>query len=215
MNKLKAGPRASVRAHPECWIAVGYFVFYLIAFFALERLTEPRFIIHSRLDDLIPFLPWGIVPYASWYLLLPGSVLFFLFNDKQDYLRLCFLMFVGMTVCLALYVALPTGLELRRPILADDLFSRAVALLRAVDTPTNVCPSIHVSSTAAIGIVGLRSRLLAGRPAAKAALAAECLLVCFGTLVIQQHSVWDVAAGAALSFTLMPAAYRLWPQKAA
>lgn len=212
MNQTKGGLAAFLRQRPEFWISAGYFVIYILCFFTLERVTEPRFIVHSRLDDLIPFCEWGIVPYVCWYLLVPGMLFYYLWKDKEDYLRLCFLMYVGMTICLVLYFLVPTGLDLRQPIPRDNLLCRAVTLLRRVDTPTNVCPSIHVSSTVAIAIVALRSRLFAGRRALKAALLAFCLLVCAGTLVIQQHSVWDVAAGAALSLLLMVPAYRLWPQ---
>ena len=212
MNHLKSGPIAFVRRRPEAWISVIYFVLYLICFFALERFVEPRFIVHSRLDDLIPFCEWGLVPYASWYLLVPGILLLFLWKDKQDYLRLSFIMFAGMTICLALYFTLPTGLDLREPVPRDNLLCRAVDLLRRVDTPTNVCPSIHVSSTVAIAFVCLRSRLFAGRTLVKALLTAGCLLICASTMLIQQHSVWDVAAGAVLSLVLTLPAYRLWPQ---
>lgn len=213
MNQTKNGLTAFLRRHPETWIAVGYFAFYLLSFFALERITEPRFIVHCPLDDLIPFCEWGIIPYCSWYLLLVGGPVFFLFKDRGDYLRLCFIMFVGMTICLALYVVLPTGLDLRQPIPRDNLLCKAVELLRTIDTPTNVCPSIHISSTVAVGIVTVRSKLLARRRWVKVLMVAECLAMCWATLVLQQHSVLDVAAGAALSFALMPIAWKLWPQK--
>ena len=213
MNQTKNGLTAFLRRHPETWIAVGYFAFYLLSFFALERITKPRFIVHCPLDDLIPFCEWGIIPYCSWYLLLVSGPVFFLFKDKGDYLRLCFIMFVGMTICLALYVVLPTGLDLRQPIPRDNLLCKAVELLRTIDTPTNVCPSIHISSTVAVGIVTVRSKLFARRRWVKVLMVAECLAMCWATLVLQQHSVLEVAAGAALSFALMPIAWKLWPQK--
>lgn len=213
MNQTQNGLTAFLRRHPETWIAVGYFAFYLLSFFALERITKPRFIVHCPLDDLIPFCEWGIIPYCSWYLLLVGGPVFFLLKDKGDYLRLCFIMFVGMTICLALYVVLPTGLDLRQPIPRDNLLCKAVELLRTIDTPTNVCPSIHISSTVAVGIVTVRSKLFTRRRWVKVLMVAECLAMCWATLVLQQHSVLDVAAGAALSFALMPIAWKLWPQK--
>lgn len=213
MNLTKSGLAAFLRRKPEIWISVGYFVIYLICFFLLERTVTPRFIVHSALDDLVSFCEWGLIPYFSWYLLVPGMLFFYLFKERDDYMRLCFIMYVGMTICLMLYFVLPTGLDLRQPIPRDNLLCRAVELLRRIDTPTNVCPSIHVSSTVAICIVGLRSRLFAGRRAVKVALVAECLAVAWGTLVLQQHSVWDVAAGTVLSLALTPIAYRLWPLK--
>ena len=78
---------------------------------------------------------------------------------------------------------------------------------------TNVCPSIHISSTVAVGIVTVRSKLFARRGWVKVLMVAECLAMCWATLVLQQHSVLDVAAGAALRFALMPIAWKLWPQK--
>lgn len=206
-----------LHAHPEVWV-MSYFLFYLAAFFVLEQITEPRYILHCGLDDIIPFSHWAILPYAFWYVWMPGSVLFLLFKDKADYLRLCFIMFTGMTVCLALYAVLPTGLALRRPLPHEDLLCGVIGLLRSVDPPANVCPSIHISSTVAICIVALRSRLLAGRRGAKALVAAVTLLITLSTLLLQQHSVWDVAAGAALSLALAVPAYRIcweraFPQK--
>ena len=53
MNHTQNGPGAFLRRRPETWIALVYFAFYLLSFFALERITEPRFIIHSRIASSI------------------------------------------------------------------------------------------------------------------------------------------------------------------
>lgn len=190
-----------LRQHPEAFILC-YFLFYFAAFFALEQFSKPKYIIHSPLDDLIPFCEWFILPYAFWYLWMPGALVYFLFKSKTDYLRLCFIMFGGMTICLALYLLAPTGLALRQPLPRENVLCQLVGVLRSVDPPTNVCPSIHISSTVAILLVALRSKLFQQRLWVKVFCVAITVLITLSTLFLQQHSVWDVLAGAGLSVGL-------------
>ena len=43
-----------IKAHTYC-LALLYFIFYLGAFFLLERLAVPKYTIHCIVDDWIPF----------------------------------------------------------------------------------------------------------------------------------------------------------------
>ena len=48
------------RARPHLWYQL-YWVVYLIWFFWLDlTVTDPKYIIHSPLDDFIPFNEWFI-----------------------------------------------------------------------------------------------------------------------------------------------------------
>ena len=59
-----------LRARPHLWYQL-YWVVYLIWFFWLDlTVTDPNYIIHSPLDDFIPFNEWFIFPYGSWFFLL-------------------------------------------------------------------------------------------------------------------------------------------------
>ena len=50
------------RARPHLWYQL-YWVLYLIWFFWLDlTVTDPNYIIHSPLDDFIPFNEWFIFP---------------------------------------------------------------------------------------------------------------------------------------------------------
>ena len=58
------------RLKPHLWYQA-YWVVYLIWFFWLDlTVTDPKYIIHSPVDDLIPFNEWFIFPYCSWFVLL-------------------------------------------------------------------------------------------------------------------------------------------------
>ena len=72
-----------LRAHPEACVTA-YFAFYLAAFFPLEQFVQPQYLVHCALDELIPFSHWALLPYAFWYVWMPGSVFWLLFKDKTD-----------------------------------------------------------------------------------------------------------------------------------
>ncbi len=90
--------------------------------------------------------------FDTLYILMLGAPVYFLFTSKQDFLKITFIMFNGMTFCLLMYLLFPTGLQLRPEITGDNLLCRIADILYAIDTPTNVCPSIHVSSSVAAAI---------------------------------------------------------------
>lgn len=197
--------RAWFQRHPLAWIPLCYFgLFYLPGFFLLERIVEPRYLIHCFLDDWIPFCEYFLIPYALWFPLLAGAQIYFLLKSDRDFLRLCFLMFTGMTICLVIYLLLPNGLDLRPELTRDNLFCQVVHLIHAVDTPTNVCPSIHVSSTSAIHWVIWKSPLLRDRPWVRWGSGVLTLLICLSTVFLKQHSVVDVLCGLLLTGLLIP-----------
>ena len=79
---------------------------------------------------------------------------------REDFWRLCLPLFAGMTIALACYVILPTGLALRPYYVpGNDFFARTVRMLYHTDTPTNVCPSIHVFNSVTLLLAYYRCRI--------------------------------------------------------
>lgn len=184
-------------------IPVVYFVFYMITFLFLERYVVPQFIIYSRFDDYIPFCEWFLIPYFLWFPLVPATFYYFYKTNLNDYVKLCKIMLTGLTICLALYFLFPNGQNLRAPILGDNILCRLVGMLRSADTSTNVCPSIHVFVSVSLallfqGSVELRQK----HPAVRMGLILLSGLICMSTVFLKQHSIVDVACGAALSLIL-------------
>ena len=58
------------RKHWRIWY-VSYIFIYLPWFFAMEHLvtdaTPNLHIMHSFVDDMIPFCEWFVIPYLIWY----------------------------------------------------------------------------------------------------------------------------------------------------
>ncbi len=101
--------------HPIGFMAL-YFLLYLSAFNFLEtQISMPRvLLVHCRLDDLIPFCKYAILPYFAWFAWIPFTLFYLLWRaPREDFWRLCLPLFAGMTIALACYVILPTGLALR------------------------------------------------------------------------------------------------------
>ena len=203
--------KAWLRRTPEFWALLGFMAAYLLLFFWLDlAVKEPRFILHSPLDDMIPFNEWFAVFYFLWFPIFPGSLLAFLLLDKADFWELCFVVFTGAVISFAAYIWLPTGLELRPEVLPrDNFFSRLMQFIWLVDSPRNVCPSLHCSISAAIALVTCRSRSLRGRGLLKAAVVLVMLLICLSTMFVKQHSAWDVFVGVGMSLLLFAAA-EIW-----
>ena len=65
---------AWIKSHPySLWLL--YYIPYLICFMLLERFITPVIIIHSPLDEMIPFNEYFILPYLLWFPYMFGSFL--------------------------------------------------------------------------------------------------------------------------------------------
>ena len=190
-----------IKNHKYC-LAMLYFLLYLPAFYILEQIDGAKTIIHCPLDDAIPFIAPFIFPYFSWHLLFPLMLIFLMIKDKDAFLELCFVMFTGMTVSLIVYLIFPNGLDIRTPIIGNSIPERLCAFLYSADTPTNVFPSIHVSSTVAIALAVRHSKMFYNHRTAKISIYILCTLIILSTLFVKQHSVYDVLVGAVLSLMI-------------
>ena len=64
--------------HPV-WFMAFYALFYLTFFALLERtIQSPDLWVHCRLDDLIPFCKYAIVPYLLWFPWIPFTLFYLL-----------------------------------------------------------------------------------------------------------------------------------------
>ena len=192
--------------HPIGFMAL-YSIFYLSVFHYRESNVPLRSIlVHCRLDDLIPFCKYAVIPYFAWFAWIPFTLFYLLLRgDRSDFWRVCLCLFTGMTIALSCYVLLPTGLALRPyRVYGSDIFARLVRMLYAVDSSKNVCPSIHVFNSVTLMLAYHRCRIFEQprfrwmRPAADVL----CISIVCSTMLLKQHSCIDVALGALLALVL-------------
>lgn len=193
-------------------VAILYLPFYLVCFFALERtVTKDYYVVESGLDQYIPFCEWFIIPYLLWFAYIACTVLYFFFTNKRDFTRLCLFLFVGMTICLAIYYIWPNGHHLRQDLTAlgrENIFTRMVAHLYTVDTSTNVCPSIHTLNSVGACIAIFHSNALKDKKWIRGGALVLTISICLSTVCLKQHSIIDVFCGLLLSLFMYWISYR-------
>ena len=168
-----------------------YFSFY----FLTENLipADSCHVVHCALDDLIPFNEYFAIAYYSWYLLIVISLLLFLLYDIQSFRDLSTFIIITQVVAMAIYILWPSRQDLRPASFErQNFFTWAVGFLYSFDTPTGVCPSLHVAYSLGIGSVWLKKR--DASPVWKTVLVVWLVLICLSVMFVKQHSAVDVFA---------------------
>ncbi|CDD50835.1 pAP2 superfamily [Firmicutes bacterium CAG:308] len=198
-----------VKEHKYCYSFL-YLILYLLAFFLMEQISEPQYLIHSNLDDKIPFNSYFLIFYVSWYIAFVGSLIFFMFYDKKDYQDLSFIMMNGTTLIFIIYFLFPNYTDLRFDLVPRNIFDQIVNLLWGIDTPTNVCPSLHVSiSTAVMVAVWNSKKLKKNHPVWRILIIVWQILICASTVFLKQHSIIDVFAGCLVTLLFSVICYKV------
>ena len=167
---------------------LGYFAMY----FLTENLipVENCHIIHSRLDDLIPFCEFFVIPYVFWYLLIVISLGYFALYNIDSFRKLQTYIIITQVVAMAIYIIFPNMQDLRpAEFERDNFFTFIVSLLYRFDTNTNVCPSLHVAYS--LGIASAWTKEKGVGIAWKSFVVVAVILICLSTMFIKQHSAVD------------------------
>ena len=102
-----------IKKYGHIWI-MAYFAIYLPWFLYLEKHVTTRYhVMHSVVDDWIPFNEYFIIPYFLWFAYIAAVILWFFFTNKEDYYRVCILLFTGMTLSLLICTLFPNGTDFR------------------------------------------------------------------------------------------------------
>lgn len=177
-----------------------WFPLYLAIFVVLERVPSGGYwATQLPLDRRIPFCPFFVVLYCTWYPFWVVTGLYLLKHHRDAFRR--YMRFLALTFFLSelIWILVPNGQDLRPHILAqDDFFSAVLSALYRIDTNTNVFPSVHV-----LGAVGaalaLWDALGRQRPWLCTGWTVLAVLISLSTLFVKQHSLLDVTGGLVLS----------------
>ncbi|RGY98427.1 phosphatase PAP2 family protein [Clostridium sp. AM58-1XD] len=194
--------------YKHAWVLLYGFI-YLPWFSYLERtVTKNYHIMHVSMDDYIPFNEYFIIPYLIWFFYVSGAILYFFFQEKGSYYRLCFFLFTGMTISLIICTIFPNGTDFRPMIDPDkNVFSWIVSALYRTDTCTNVFPSIHVYNSIGVHIAVMHSERLKNHHWLRIGSFIAMTSICLSTVFLKQHSVIDGFASIAMAYCLYGMTY--------
>ena len=169
---------------------------YGLAFMILERfVTLDYTYMHCALDDGIPFCEYFIVPYLFWFVYLIGMLMYTFFFDTKSFVYMMKLIIITCSAAIAAYVIFPSAQNLRPPVFErDNIFTDIVRGFYEFDTNTNVCPSVHVSSSIVVMMAAWNSKHFHTAPY-RIAFITVTALICLSTVFLKQHSVIDVVWG--------------------
>ena len=187
----------SVRIPRSVLICCAVLVAAQAAVYYAVRLPLPyltQHVLTGPLDARIPFSPPWIVIYCLAFPFWLGSGLWIFMDGKPLAYRFTASYVLALLLSGAVYLIWP-GTLVRPAVVGDDLFAAWVRLIYRIDSPTNLCPSLHVL----LSWFCLRGALDAGSIPRwyKAFSAVFFLLVCCSVLFVKQHALIDVPAGVA------------------
>ena len=196
MNKNRA-----LRLKRIAFLIAGSVLYFLLFSLVEERDTTVT-ILHTKLDDLIPFCEYFIIPYVAWFFYVIATVVYFaLFNNKdEEYHSLLVSLAIGMGIFLAVSIFLPNGQDLRPDIrYPENIFQKACTILWATDTPTNILPSLHVFNAVVCNIAWCRSEKFGNNNIFLSFVNILTVMIVLSTMFLKQHCVIDVIAALTLN----------------
>ena len=151
-------------------------------------------IMHTKIDEMIPFCEYFIVPYYMWFIYIFLGVLYFLFTNKEDFYKVCLYLFIGMIFSLLICEIYPNGTDLRPPYTKDqNIFQILVAGLYSIHAYNSICMHVAIMKSKDI------QKLSYGKVIRRGSFFL-CIFICIATLVLKQHSVLDVGGAILLAF---------------
>lgn len=186
-----------------------YAPFYMTWFISIEKHKFAHYeIIHTTIDDLIPFKEIFVIPYYTWFFYVSLTLLFFMFSfDVEDYYKNFIFLASGMTIFLVISTLFPNMHNLRPVFMPrDNVFTDLVRVIYSHDTPTNLWPSIHVYNSIGSMVAIHHSR----RFSIKGKIVSDVvgLSIILSTLFIKQHSVYDVTTAIIMAIIFYILYYR-------
>lgn len=144
----------------------------------------------------IPFIPWTIIPYLSFYIYFVFGLCFL---DMDLFHKSHLASFLGTFFSVIIFNIYPTSLPPRTMILeSGGLLDSLFLFLYSVDATTNCFPSLHVSVTITISYYLLK-QIKSYNSKLSAAVIIWAIMICLSTLTTKQHYLVDVIGGSFVS----------------
>lgn len=170
-------------------------VVYFILYFLTENLipVEKCHPVWCKLDDIIKFNEYFVIPYVFWYVLIVISLGWFALYNIEGFKNLSKYIIITQAVGMICYIIYPTRQDLRPEVFENEnFFTWVLSLIYSFDTNTGVCPSLHCAYSFGIASVWLKEK--SAWTWWKVFVFIAVVLICLSTMFVKQHSAVDVIA---------------------
>lgn len=195
-------------------LLAGWLVYFAL-YFITENLIplESCHVVHSRLDDIIPFHEAFVIPYVFWYALIVVSLLHNMLYNIDHFRKLSIYIMITQALAMIIYIVFPNRQDLRPEVFPrDNVLSQLVGFIYSFDTSSNVCPSLHVAYS-----LGIASTWLKDKEAAlwwRVFVVIAVFFICISVAFIKQHSVVDIYAAIPVCIVAEAVVFRkYWKEK--
>lgn len=199
--------------YKHIFLLLGWVV-YLIMYYLTEKFIsiEKCHEVHCFVDDLIPFKEQFVIGYCFWYVLLVFSLVYFLFYDVDSFKGLQVYIIVTQIVAMVIYVVWPS-VQFLRPdhFERNNVFTFVLGKIYEIDTPTGVCPSLHVAYS--IGIASTWLKRKQSKIGTKLFIVISAIFICMSVNFVKQHSFVDVCMAIPVCFVAEMIAFRKYRLK--
>jgi membrane-associated phospholipid phosphatase len=160
---------------------------------------SPHVVLATRLDDAIPFEPQAMAGYALAYV-VPVSLLWVEVTEA-GMRRLLRAVLLAYAIAAPFFIFMPIASADPR-IEGTSWGERLLLWNRAADTTKNAFPSMHVGLAVLLALIGWRRSRAWGT-----ALGACAAVIAVSTLLVKQHFLADIPAGALVAVIAFRAVY--------
>lgn len=201
--------------YKHAWVFLYAFIYFPWFVYLEKNVTNEFHVIHTTLDEKIPFIEFFVIPYLLWFGFITLAGLYFFFTDRTEFYRMAVFMIVGMTVFLIISTIYPNG-QILRPteFERDNIFVDLVKHLYKADTPTNIFPSIHVYNSIGVYIAVRNSERLKEHKLIQHGSFILAVLIILSTMFLKQHSVIDVIGAFVMAVPVYHLTYVMEPKRA-
>ncbi|MBI48669.1 MAG: hypothetical protein CL850_00040 [Crocinitomicaceae bacterium] len=137
----------------------------------------------------IPLIPWFIIFYASFYLLI--LIGFGACKSRHDLKRLSWQMILSTIIACGCFLIFPGELGFNRMEILG-LFGPIYKFLFILDNPTNLYPSVHITFSYFLIFAILKE---VKQVFCRVLFVIWFFLICSSVVLVHQHHLFDVVAG--------------------
>jgi membrane-associated phospholipid phosphatase len=162
-------------------------------YFAAGHVARPPWVsLRTPLDDAIPFVPAAMWGYALAYV-VPVALLW-VAVDEAGMKRMTRAALLAYMMAAPFFALMPVR-DADPPVDGVTLSERALIWNRAADVTKNAFPSMHVGLAVLLALIGFRRSRGWG-----IALLSGAAIISVSTLLVKQHFVADIPAGALVAW---------------